>query len=458
MTNLAQLKPHLKSMDIQEALKWTDDQVFAKTGKHLDSLQMAILEGTWQRQTYEEIGNDNHSSKHHVRKQAWQLWQLLSDVFEEDVKKSNVRFILEKAAFSYFNEGIQIGNNINICHENSLYPKAAKKLSTTQPEKPHDLTDAPLKTDRLYNRDRELTLLQEWILEENSRIIVLAGLPGIGKTALARQLVEEIKDKCDRLLWRSHRKFPTLKSLKTNLIQFLSPEQPAASIVDKLRSRRNLIVLDDLQTTFTSGELAGTYRPDYQNYGELLQDIAESSHNSCLLLLSREKPAQISTPDIENPQCRVLQLGGIGDGALEILASRGLTDENRWKELIDLYSGNPSWLKIIAATIQDLFNGSVAEFLSCPTVFLGDIEPVLLASYQRLSESEKIVLAWLATQPAPVEIVPKPPDFPLSHSVYWKAIQSLTRRCMVDKVTDKKRSRFSVGTAIAQFMKDQTSS
>jgi DNA replication protein DnaC len=442
-------------MDIQEALKWTDDRVFAKTGKHLDSLQMAILEGAWQRQTYEKVGDENHSSKHHVRKEAWQLWKLLSDVFEEDIKKSNVRFILEKAAFSYFNEGTHIGNNISICHENYPHPKAAKKRSTSKPEKPRDLTDAPLKTDRLYNRDRELTLLQQWILEENSNIVILAGLPGIGKTAVARHLLEQILDNYEYIIWRNHRKFPTFKSLKTNLIQFLSPEQPAASIIDKLRSQRTLIILDDLQTTFTSGELAGIYRPDYQNYGELLQEIAASSHNSCLLLLSREKPIEIATLEIENPHCRALQLGGIGDGAREILTERGLTDDNRWNELIDLYGGNPSWLKIIAATIGEFFNGSVEQFLSCSTVFLGDLEPVLLATYRRLSESEKIAIAHLATQPAPIEIFRKPADFPLSHSVYLKAVQSLTRRCLVEKVTVEGASRFAVAPAVGQFVKEQ---
>ncbi len=278
-------------------------------------------------------------------------------------------------------------------------------------------------------------------------------MPGIGKTALARQLVEQTKDSYDKILWRSHRKFPTFKSLKTNLIQFLSPEQPAASIIDKLRSQRTLIILDDLQETFTSGELAGTYRPDYQNYSQFLQEIATSPHNSCLLLLSREKPIEI-----DNPHCRALQLDGIGDGAREILASRGLTDDNRWHQLIHLYSGNPSWLKTIAATIQELFNGSVAQFLSCPTVFLGDLEPVLLASYRRLSESEKIAIAHLATQPAPVDIVSKPADFPLSHSVYWKAVQSLARRCLVEKVTDKGVSRFTLGAAVGQFVKEQNNS
>jgi hypothetical protein len=42
-------------MDIETVLKWTDRLVYAKTQKRLDSLQEAILKGTWQRQTHAEI-------------------------------------------------------------------------------------------------------------------------------------------------------------------------------------------------------------------------------------------------------------------------------------------------------------------------------------------------------------------------------------------------------------------
>ena len=43
--NYTKLQPPLAAMEIQEALQWTDNLIFAKTGKHLDSLQGAILKG-----------------------------------------------------------------------------------------------------------------------------------------------------------------------------------------------------------------------------------------------------------------------------------------------------------------------------------------------------------------------------------------------------------------------------
>jgi hypothetical protein len=42
------------------------------------------------------------------------------------------------------------------------------------------------------------------------------------------------------------------------------------------------------------------------------------------------------------------QLGGLGVGSLEILREKGLAQEEKWSELIEIYRGNPLWLKIVA--------------------------------------------------------------------------------------------------------------
>lgn len=117
-------------MDIQEVLNWTDEQVFAKTGKHLESLQKSILQGIWQHHDYQQIANENQRSYDHVKKEAWKLWKILSDVIGEDVKKSNVCFLLEKAEISNISNStnfrqIGIGNSqVNICGEQQHSPSS----------------------------------------------------------------------------------------------------------------------------------------------------------------------------------------------------------------------------------------------------------------------------------------------------------------------------------------------
>jgi DNA-directed RNA polymerase specialized sigma24 family protein len=72
-------------MEIQEALKWTDELIFARTGKHLESLQRAILEGAWEGKGYKDISEEYHCSSDRVRKSASDLWKLLSELLGSEI-------------------------------------------------------------------------------------------------------------------------------------------------------------------------------------------------------------------------------------------------------------------------------------------------------------------------------------------------------------------------------------
>ncbi|QIZ70668.1 hypothetical protein [Oxynema aestuarii] len=198
-------------MEIQEAIEWTDDRVFAKTGKRLDSLQRTILEGTLENQSYKQIAEDYHCTKDHTKRVAAELWKLLSDVLGEEVKKRNFKSTLERIKFSNIlnfsvSDSAQI-THVNFCQEHCPYPKAKKATKTrspistsastsTQPEQRHDLTEAP-ELQHFQNRTAEINLLKQWSIDEKIRVVNIFGLPGIGKTSLARELVENIKDKFD---------------------------------------------------------------------------------------------------------------------------------------------------------------------------------------------------------------------------------------------------------------------
>lgn len=448
-------------MDTKEALKWTNDQVFAKTRKHLNSLQMAIAEGVWQRKTYEQIGNEEHCSKHHVRKEAWKLWKLLSDVFEEDIRKTNFRSTLENGRYSHI-ANLHIGNgDINVCNENFLHQEISKKCSDTnfdnfQQQKHHDLTDVP-KSDHIYNRTKEIKTLKQWILEDKIPIVTIVGLSGIGKTTLAVELVTQIKDNFDHIFWRNCTSSSTLESLKTNLIQFLAPqtETESLSLIDCFRSHRCLIILDDFHELFNPGEVAGHYRTNCQDYRKFIKQIATNSHNSCILILGWENPTEIVTLEGSKSYCRTLNVDGLGEFGQEIFTEMGLADEKRWTELIKFYSSNPLWLKIAATTIKQLFDGSVTKFLSFHSTFLGDIETILDDHYRRLSPAEKQVISWLASREIAVDIFAHQADISLSESELLKAVQSLLKRSLIEKIKEKDSSQFTLLPAIKKYVSDQ---
>jgi len=248
-------------MDVQEVLKLADDIIFAKTGKHLDNLQEGILRGTWQRQKYPEIAKNCYRSEAHVKKVASKLWKLLSETLGEDINQSNFRYTVERLQLSivesnFGNYYAQI-DNFSVC-ENNSHPSEIQNTekpnqpiyNQTQPKIHLDLSDAP-EPNLFYNRTSELTTLKQWILENRTRLITLLGLTGIGKTALTIQLIEQMQNEFDYIIYRSLYNAPTLQTLQTNLFQFLSrggadgvpaPEK----LLEYLRSSRCLIILDDV--------------------------------------------------------------------------------------------------------------------------------------------------------------------------------------------------------------------
>src|SRR5205807_9031957 len=109
--------------------------------------------------------------------------------------------------------------------------------------------------------------------------------------------------------------------------------------IDSLRTRRCLLVLDNVESILQGGSQAGHYREEYEGYGRLLQRIGESRHQSCLLITSREKPKEVALLEGETTAIRSYRLGGLPPLAgREILNDKGLEGTtHNWEELITHY-------------------------------------------------------------------------------------------------------------------------
>ncbi|MBE9119262.1 ATPase [Tychonema sp. LEGE 07199] len=461
-------------MDIQDVLQWTDDRVLAKRGKHLDSLQRCILEQVWQGHKYPEIAKACNRSEDRIKQVARELWKLLSDILGEKVHKSNFRSTMERyriskvSNFGDFNF-VQNKGNINVCpdtlhHKQNSPPTQTSNQDNTQQKPRLDLRDAPeLKT--FYNyANSPLTALENSIARQNCRLLTITGMAGTGKSSIARNLIPQIQTQFDRIIWRSLRTSPPLETTLKTLIQFLS-NQPEISIpantdtqlsilIETLRENRCLIILDDVQQVLSSGQLAGSYKPGYENYGALFKLIGEIPHNSCLILNSWEPPSDILSFTDDNSAVRLLQLTGLGEAATEILKEKGLLDEEHWPELIELYQGNPLWLKLVAQTINNLFNRRVSQYLSYQPVFLSDeLTPILQQHYQRLSEIEKQAIALISNESEPVLLTQLMAKCQGSQGELFKAIQSLARRGIIAKLSCEAETVFTIPPVLKQYVK-----
>jgi len=174
--------------------------------------------------------------------------------------------------------------------------------------------------------------------------------------------------------------------------------------MEYLRSHRCLLVVDDVQTIFSRGQLAGHYKDGYEDYRILWKQVGELSHNSCLLLNSWSAPREIASLAGEHLPARSIRLSGLGAAAGEILRDKGLADETEWETLINTYRGHPLWLKIIATMIKDLFNGSVVEFCNYGMLSCADLQDSIEQQFQRLSALEQQVLSAIVGQAEPVSL------------------------------------------------------
>ncbi|MEO0490540.1 MAG: NB-ARC domain-containing protein, partial [Cyanobacteria bacterium J06659_2] len=289
------------------------------------------------------------------------------------------------------------------------------------------------------------------------------GIGGIGKTTLAAQLSTQVSQEFDCVIWRSLRTGLDINVLLNDVLQLLQPEittpnhldAQLSSLVTYLTDHRCLIVLEDMQLVLQGGALAGQYQPSYEGYGELLTRIAETSHQSCLLLTSWEKPREVSVLEGDAHPVRSLKIKGLGSDARDLLNEKGLSNPELWDELIMSYRGNPLALKIIATTIQELFGGSVADFLNQGTLFLGDFMHLLTQQFKRLSPLEKDVMSWFATtgEPATLPQLRTGIQAEVALSDLINVLESLGRRSLMDKVTVNNEVLFTLQPMVMKYVR-----
>ena len=193
-------------MNFEQALAITDTLVFKKTGKHLTDAQTAVLQGTWYCQKYHEIALQYRCTPEYLKQDVGpKLWKLLSDELGEKIGKKNFRAVIERL------------------------------LSQTPPPDPTPTPD-PLRNDlpsnldwgeavdvsQFYGRIQELTVLEQWTLQEDCRVIAILGMGGMGKTSLSVKFAQQIYPHFEYVIWRSLRNAPPLTEILIDLIQFLA--------------------------------------------------------------------------------------------------------------------------------------------------------------------------------------------------------------------------------------------
>lgn len=315
-----------------------------------------------------------------------------------------------------------------------------------------------LDVSQFYGRTTELNTLKQWVLQDHCRLIGLLGIGGIGKSSVAAKIAYQLQDSFEYIIWRPLRNAPPLETLLSELVPFLSDQQDIKAkpeqLLHWLRVRRCLVVLDNVETILQAGDRAGYYQPGYENYGDLFRLLGESIHQSCIFLTSREKSAELSMMESPDAPVRLLHLSGSEEASLAILNARDLVGSEAEKQrLCEHYGYSPLALKIVASSIQSLFDGQIADFLEQNTMVFNSLRRLLDQQFERLSALEQTIMYWLAINREWTAIATLLDDImpTVTRTSLLESLESLTWRSLIEKQS----SRYTQQPVVMEYICDR---
>ena len=326
-------------------------------------------------------------------------------------------------------------------------PELSAVIPVPKPGVCADWGDAP-EVPLLFGREGELNSLRQWILKDKCRVVAIVGLAGtgksnvaaslhkggqaargltqggIGKTDLSAKLAKDIKSKFKYIYWQKLLNPPKPSEYFSKLVSFLSEgwetELPSELneqiqlILIYLKKHRCLLILDNFEGVIRTGEKSGQYLDEFKGYGQFLEQLSNTSHQSCLLLTSREQPKELQGIAGAKKPVRFFELTGVNYQAAQeifktvdsIFARPELSgSEAEWRELTDFLRGNALALELAAQHIKMAFSGKIAAFLGQDTKVFEEIRQKLLDwHFEHLSVREQEFMYWFAINREPISL------------------------------------------------------
>ncbi|MEO1131958.1 MAG: NB-ARC domain-containing protein [Cyanobacteria bacterium J06639_1] len=422
------------------------DRALAPQG--LNDIQSLVFEQVWAGRTYAHIADGAGYDPNYLKDVGYRLWKHLSRVWGEKVTKSNVRAVVRRQLVEGAAMADGLAPSSRSCHR--LAP-VSQPTEAGLEESAVSWGEA-VDTSSFLGRDRELALLQTWVVRDRCRLVALLGMGGMGKTTLSVKLAETVATEFDCVVWRSLRHGPQLSELLADIVPLMSrselPVAPSmADLTRVLQTRRCLLVLDNVETVLDTGagtlcDRAGAYAAGYEDYGDLFQKVGSVRYRSCVVLTSREKPKALAAIEGETCPVRSLQLTGLSPNeGRNLCAAKGefFGSDADWQHFVSYYAGNPLALKMAAAGIQEVFDSNLAEFLrylSDRGLAFDDICSLLSCQFDRLSDIEREMMYWLAVKREPVSAQQLLADAiaPDARRLVPQALRSLQQRSLCGSV------------------------
>ena len=440
------------SVEMETALKIVDEAIDEHLGRKLTPPEQTVLKGTWQKISYKRMeSTSDFSCNYLMRDVAPRLWKLLSHIFQEPINKHNFRSVLEHLMLRQSQS-----KHFDLLAEHQMDRiESAEDISDVTPNTTLEARGKiweNIAETNFVGRSSQLNSLKQWIIDDRIQLMSIFGMTGIGKTALCQKFVQLHQANFDNVMWLEIAQPRSWLELINRLAEKVSYtinsrsdryEDKLEQLLAMLQAKRYLIVVDNAQflTQPTSANI---------NERELWQKIALEPHQSCLLLSSSENIAGISLFEGEKSQVRSLLLSGFSlEDARLFLAGN---TERDWDRLIEIYQGHPLALKIAKNTIQDIFNGNIAEFVAQKTFIFGEIEEIFDRLFESLSKLETEIIYWLTIESEPISLSQIQKNITsFTNAELIEGLISLEKRGLLETSQFQTQSLFTIGSIIKAY-------
>lgn len=420
-------------MGFDEAFRAADLAVRAIRQDGLRDIERLVLEGSWNRDTYQAIASKAGYTEGYLSRDVGPaLWSVLSDALGVPVKKTNFRTAIER--WSKQAQG-QLAEPA---------PSGASASAVVAPPSVEQDTALPLDISDFRGRSAAIADLTGWIVEGRGRVLFLSGLPGVGKTWLSIKLFEQVRSQFHQLIYLDLGQYASPADLLTTVLQHLqvsvAPVMSLAAqldlLVQTLAHRKCFIVLDRAECLHNHQSLAGNYRPELAEYNQVLTVLTHRDHQGCVVWAGRELPRDVSVS--MGSSCRLYRLEGLTADEVSTLpiwpeTLEALPDD--WQQLSQQYGGLPGLiLQDVAPRLASFDNqlGLCLAALQQDSRFVGAYLSNWLSP---LSAIEWQILTWmmLSRRPLSMEQISQY----LGTSMPLEALESLRDRGVCRSVSGK---------------------
>jgi hypothetical protein len=320
------------------------------------------------------------------RKKGWQAtavaWYSAAKTSEATLKRFRRKIPIQQDVFVAICQAVGIENWETIV-DNTPTMQTASYM------------DFSVYDDAWVGRDSQIQQLSDR-LQSSCRVLLLVGITGIGKTALAEKLVEELRGDWTELRdnFADDKKASDFASVALQWLEKWKetvpkeerkPEQLLRRLVKRLRENRYLILIDSLEYLLTGNEEDGWGDFADEWWGKFFVSfLAEPDCQSRFILTSQDLPTKFEAEcdryknlwycqllkGLEMPEQVALFQKAELDGDLEL-------PHSPLRVIGEVYDGHPLALRTIAGEINGSYGGKVRAYWKDNSRYIEEVKEAI---------------------------------------------------------------------------------